>query len=79
VLAQLQLMIPQRDQPVRPIKVAQFAAQLAAHLLQSPPGTRVVPPELVWQAAQARDVAALALAWLQGRPTAEATPSIPRL
>lgn len=59
VLSQLQLMIPQRDGPVRPIKVAQFAAQLAAHVPESLPGTRVVPPELVWEAAQTRDVETL--------------------
>jgi len=74
VLAQLQLMIPQRDKPVRPAKIAQFAAQLAAELPQAPQGTRVVPPEIVWEAAQARDVQALARDWLHGRHTPETTP-----
>lgn len=67
MLSQLQLMVPQRDRPVRAAKVAQFAAQLAARLPASPPGTRVVPPETVWEAAQTDDVAGLAEAWLNGR------------
>ena len=70
MLSQLQLMVPQRDRPVRAQKVAQFAAQLAARLASSPPGTRVVPPETVWEAAQTDDVAGLAHAWLNGRAPA---------
>ncbi|TMH35138.1 MAG: hypothetical protein E6H58_04780, partial [Betaproteobacteria bacterium] len=58
MLSQLQLMVPQRDKPVRALKVAQFAVALAARLQHAPPGTRVVPPELVWDAAQAADIAA---------------------
>ena len=72
VLAQLQLMIPQRDKPVRAQKVAQFVVQLAALLPDSPIGTRVVPPEVVWEASQTRDVAGLASDWLHGRERAEA-------
>src|SRR5213592_1703119 len=68
MLSQLQLMVPQRDAPVRVLKVAQFAAALAARLPQAPPGTRVVPPELVWDAAQAADIAAFAADWLNGVP-----------
>jgi hypothetical protein len=67
VLSQLQLMVPQRDKPVRATKVAQFVAQLAAQLPAAPGGTRVVPPELVWEAAQSRDVAGVAGDWLHGR------------
>lgn len=66
MLSQLQLMVPQRDRPVRAQKVAQFAAQLAARLPSSPPGTRVVPPETVWEAAQTDDIAGLAQSWLNG-------------
>ncbi|HEX6704372.1 MAG TPA: hypothetical protein VF169_06385 [Albitalea sp.] len=72
VLAQLQLMVPQRDKPVRASKVAQFVAQLAVLLPDAPPGTRVVPPELVWEASQSRDVAGVAGDWLQGRERAAA-------
>jgi hypothetical protein len=67
VLAQLQVMIAQRELPVRALKVAQFAAQLALQLPWSPPGTRVVPPEVVWEAGQTRDVAGLADDWLHNR------------
>jgi hypothetical protein len=66
LLAQLHWMLPQREQPVRPAKVAAFVLQLARVLPQAAPGTRVVPPELVWMAAQGGDVAALAQAWLAG-------------
>jgi len=76
MLSQLQMMVPQRERPVRALKVAQFAAQLAALLPTSPPGTRVVPPELVWEAAQASHVGRLAAQWLNGQPLPE-TPTQP--
>lgn len=66
VLAQLRMMTPQPDQPVRASKVAQFIAELARQLPAAPPGTRVAPPELVWLAAQHVDAAALVRAWLGG-------------
>jgi hypothetical protein len=64
VLAQLAIMVPASNQPVRAQKVAQFVVELAAQLPGSTPGTRVAPPELVWQAAQMRQPAALVAAWL---------------
>ena len=64
VLAQLQMMVASTNQPVRATKVAQFVCELAAQLPASDAGTRVAPPELVWQAAQMRDAAALVRAWL---------------
>lgn len=67
VLAQLRLMTPQRLQPVRAKKVAQLVAALARHLATSPPGTRVMAPEVVWQASQTDDPEPLVQAWLQGR------------
>jgi hypothetical protein len=70
VLSQLQVMVAQREQPVRASKVAQFAAQLALQLPWSPPGLRVVPPELVWEAGQTKDVAGLADDWLHHRERA---------
>jgi hypothetical protein len=79
VLAQLQLMIPQREQPVRASRVARFTAELAAQLHEAPPATRVVPPELVWLAAQTDDVAGLARAWLHGRALPESTPPRARM
>ena len=79
VLAQLRVMVPQPDQPVRAAKVARFVAELAQRLADAPPGTRVVPPEVVWQAAQPGDVGALAQAGLAGRPLREAAATPPRM
>lgn len=64
VLAQMQMMVAAPDQPVRATKVAQFVLELAAQLPAAEPGTRVAPPELVWQAAQLRDSGPLVQAWL---------------
>jgi hypothetical protein len=72
VLSQLRLMVPQQQRPVRALKVAQFAAALARHLPDSPPCTRVAPSELVWQATQSDDAAAMARAWLAGQEIAPA-------
>lgn len=72
MLSQLRFMVPQRDLPVRAAKVAEFAAELARGLAGAPGGTRVVSPELVWQAAQQADAAALARAWLAGQALPEA-------
>lgn len=63
-LAQLRLMIAPSNQAVRPVKVAQLVAALAERLPAAPPGTHVVPPELVWQAAQRADPAPLVAAFL---------------
>ncbi|WKB52591.1 hypothetical protein [Eleftheria terrae] len=68
MLRQLHLMLPQQEQPVRGPKVAAFVVQLARALPQASAGTRVVPPEVVWQAAQHPDSTAVAQAWLQGQP-----------
>jgi hypothetical protein len=51
-LAQLRWMVPQRDQPVRAAKVAQFVAEVARQLPQAPRGTLVIAPEWLWLAAQ---------------------------
>lgn len=66
VLAQLRLMTPQALQPVRAKKVAQLVAALARHLPASAPGTRVMAPEVVWQAAQEVDPEPLVQRWLAG-------------
>jgi len=66
MLAQLRMMTPQPDQPVRSNKVAQFVSELALQLPGSAPGTRVAAPELVWQAAQHVDAGPLVRAWLAG-------------
>ncbi|HET7796136.1 MAG TPA: hypothetical protein VFL64_22295 [Rhizobacter sp.] len=79
MLSQLQMMVPQHERPVRAAKVAQFAARIAAQLPASPPGTRVVPPEWVWAAAQARHAAHVATQWLSGQPLPETQPQPSRL
>jgi len=66
VLAQLHWMVPQREQPVRAAKVAALVVQLARLLPQARPGARIVPPELVWEFAQATEGDALLRAWLHG-------------
>ena len=71
VLAQMRIMIAPTHQAVRAAKVAQFVVELARRLGASPPGTRVAPPELVWQAAQMADPAPLVQAWLDARELPE--------
>jgi len=68
VLAQLRVMVPQREQPVRAAKVAALVAALARALPASPPGTRVMAPEWVWLAAQGAELHALVSDWLAGAP-----------
>jgi hypothetical protein len=68
MLSQLRWMIPQREQPVRAASVASFAVQLALALDGAQPGTRIVTPELLWQAAQAGDAATLVRRWLMEAP-----------
>jgi hypothetical protein len=65
-LSQLAWMVPQREQPVRAQRVAELAVELAWRLPQAAPATRVLPPELLWQAAQSSDGGALLSAWLAG-------------
>jgi hypothetical protein len=64
VLSQLHLMIPQREKPVRAAKVAQLVVRLAVQLPHVAGGTRVVPPEVVWEAAQAPDAERYVAEWL---------------
>lgn len=79
MLSQLQLMVPPQDKPVRAAKVAQFAVQLAAGLSRGVPGTRVVPADVVWEAAQRRDTTSLAADWLAGRPVTPREAPVPRM
>lgn len=70
MLSQLTWMVPQRQQPVRAATVARVAVELARQLPGAAPGTRVLPPEWLWHAAQAPDstaLAALLQGWLQGQ------------
>lgn len=68
VLAQLRLMTPEPLQPVRARKVAQIVVALARGVVASPPGTRVMAPEVVWQAAQQTDPKEIVDGWLAGEP-----------
>lgn len=68
VLAQLRVMTPQHQQPLRARKVAQIAVALARMLGEHPPGTRVLAPEQAWHAAQMADPRPVLAAWLSGAP-----------
>ncbi len=64
-LSQLLWMVPQRQQPVRAAALARCAVQLLRLLPAAPPGTRVLAPEVLWQAAQGEaDAEAVFTAWL---------------
>jgi hypothetical protein len=67
-LSQLAWMVPQREQPVRTLRLAELAVELAWRLPHAPPATRVLAPELLWLAAQASDGGAVLSAWLAGEP-----------
>ncbi len=54
-LEQLRWMVPTRQQPLRPAALARCVAELVMALPATPPGTRVVAPEALWQWVQALD------------------------
>lgn len=64
MLSQLHWMIPQREQPLRATKVAEFVIELARRLPDAAHGTRVVPPELLWDWAQPDGGERVLQAWL---------------
>jgi hypothetical protein len=64
MLSQLHWMIPQREQPLRAAKVAEFVIELARVLPDAAHGTRVVPPELLWDWAQPGGGERVLQAWL---------------
>ena len=66
-LSQLSWMVPQQQLPVRAERVAALAVELAWRLRDAPIGTRVLPPEVLWLAAQADDGGAVLDDWLHGR------------
>jgi hypothetical protein len=68
MLSQLHWMVPQHEQPVRSATVARVAAALAMALPGSPHGTRVLPHEWLWLAAQGSDAEGLLTRWLAGYP-----------
>lgn len=78
LLRQMQWMVPQRQQALRPARVAAFVAALARALPGVPPGTRVVAPELVWDWAQPGGGAPVLDAWLHGRTLPAVAGASPR-
>jgi hypothetical protein len=74
--SQLAWLVPQREQPVRAVRLAELVVELVWRLPQAPPATRVLSPELLWQVAQAADGGALLAAWLTGE--ALPLPIVPR-
>ena len=79
VLSQMQVMVPQREQPLRPAKVAQFVADLTLALPSMGSGTRVVAPELLWDWAQPGAGTPVLQAWLAGQPATRVAVVPPRL
>jgi hypothetical protein len=74
-LAQMAWMVPLREQPVRAVRLAELVVELAWRLPQAAPATRVLPPEVLWQAAQAADAGALLAAWLSGAALPDVAPA----
>lgn len=66
MLRQLHWMVPSSEQPVRRETVARVVARLLIELPAAPRGTRVLPPDLLWHAAQAADLEPLVQRWLAG-------------
>jgi hypothetical protein len=67
-LAQLRYMVPQHEQPVRAVALARCVVQLLQLLPAAAPGTRVLAPEALWQAAQNEaGLEAAVRAWLASR------------
>jgi hypothetical protein len=65
-LSQMAWMVPQREQPLRALRLAELVVELAWRLPQADAATRVLAPELLWQAAHASDSGAWLAAWLAG-------------
>jgi hypothetical protein len=68
VLSQLHWMIPVSEQPVRAQTIARVLCEWLLAGDAGPPGTRVLPQDLLWHAAQGADVAQLVQRWLAGEP-----------
>lgn len=68
VLRQLHWMVPSDEQPVRAATVARVIAALVLAWPEASRATRVLPPALLWHAAQGADVTDLVERWLGGAP-----------
>jgi hypothetical protein len=71
-LSQLQLMLPNRERPVRAATVAELVFEVLRQWPATEPGTRVASAEVVCDAARADGPAAAAARWLAPAP-ADAT------
>jgi hypothetical protein len=67
VLRQLHWMVPSDEQPVRAATVARVVARLIVEFRGARAGTRVMPAELLWHAAQSKDAQPLLAQWLAGQ------------
>lgn len=63
-LSQLRWMVPQREQALRAVALAACVVQLARRLPLAPSASRVLPPEVLWEAAQAASADFVLDAWL---------------
>lgn len=63
-LAQLALMLPERERPLRARHVAAFALEALDRWPSGMPGTRVAGPEVLWRATQPGGATAAVAAWL---------------
>lgn len=77
LLAQLHWMLPQREQPLRAERIAQFVADLVAALTAARPATRVAAPEQLWDWAQPGGGSAWLQAWLNDQPLPAVAPPPP--
>ncbi len=68
VLRQMRMMVPQAEQPLRVAVVAEVVASLVYALPSAVHATRVLPPALLWHAAQGAPVSTLVADWLAGQP-----------
>lgn len=63
-LSQLQLMLPNRERPVRAVTVADFVFEVLRQWPQDQPGTRVAGAEVVWEASQVEGSGPVVARWL---------------
>jgi hypothetical protein len=70
MLSVFKYMIPSAEQPVRTGKLAEFVDEALRVL---PAGVHVAGPELLWQAAQSRDMRSVVQAWLNTGQASETT------
>lgn len=66
--SQLAWMVPPAQQSVRTPRLAELLIELAWRLPQAPSATRVLAPQVLWQAAHAGDAGLALSAWLSGAP-----------